>query len=58
MTCLREGLPVDQPVYDGAAWSALFELSHTSVTNRSAPQDFPDFTRGAWKTARSFDIAV
>lgn len=54
--CLRNGLPVDQPVYDGAAWSALFDLSDRSVRNRSAPQTFPDFTRDAWKTARSFTI--
>lgn len=54
--CLRGGLPVDQPVYDGAAWSALFDLSAKSVRNRSAPQSFPDFTRGAWKTAASFSI--
>ena len=58
VTCLRNGLPVDQPVYDGAAWSALFELSHRSVKSRSAPQSFPDFTRGAWKTAKPFDVAV
>lgn len=58
ITCLRNGLPVDQPVYDGASWSALFELSHKSVMKRSAPMSFPDFTRGAWKTAKSFDIVV
>lgn len=54
--CLRNGLPVDQPVYDGAAWSALFELSDRSVRNRSAPQDFPDFTRGGWRHAASYGI--
>lgn len=56
--CLRNGLPIDQPVYDGAAWSVLFDLTDRSVRNRSAAQDVPDFTRDAWKTARSFDIAV
>ena len=48
--CLRKGLPLDMSVYDLADWSAVAELSERSVRNRSAPQDFPDFTRGAWKT--------
>ncbi len=56
VTCLRNGLPVDQPVYDGAAWSVLFDLSDRSVRNRSAPQDIPDFTRGAWRWAEPFAI--
>ena len=56
ITCLRTGLPIDQPVYDGAAWSSLFDLSERSVKNRSAAQDIPDFTRGAWQSAPSFEI--
>lgn len=56
--CLRNGLPVDQPVYDGAAWSALFDLSDASIRQRSMPQAFPDFTRGAWERAASFEITV
>jgi hypothetical protein len=47
--CLREGAPMDMDVYDGAAWSAVSELSELSIARRGAPQDFPDFTRGAWK---------
>ena len=58
VACLRNGLPVDQPVYDGAAWSSLFELTDQSVRNRSAAQSVPDFTRGAWETAKSFEITV
>ena len=58
IACLREGLPVDQPVYDGASWSSLFDLTQRSVKNRSAAQDIPDFTRGGWQTAASFDIRV
>ena len=49
--CLRNGIALDQNVYDGAAWSAVFPLSHESVINRSKTMDFPDFTRGVWKTA-------
>jgi predicted dehydrogenase len=46
--CLRRGEPMDMDVYDGAAWSAISELSERSIAQRSAPQDVPDFTRGAW----------
>ena len=48
--CLREGLPMDMDVYDGAAWSVMSELSERSVANKSRPIDVPDFTRGRWKT--------
>ena len=48
--CLRKGLPLDTDVYDLASWCATGELSERSARNRSAAQDFPDFTRGAWKT--------
>lgn len=58
IACLRNGLPVDQPVYDGAAWSVLFDLTDKSARTRSTPQTIPDFTRGAWERAASFQIAV
>jgi predicted dehydrogenase len=48
--CLRNGLPLDQDVYDAAAWSAVVPLSEWSVLNRSNSVDVPDFTAGAWKT--------
>lgn len=47
--CLRNGLPLDQDVYDAAEWSAIIELSRKSVENHSMPVKAPDFTRGAWK---------
>ena len=47
---LRKGSPTDWNVYDAASWSVVFELSERSVANRSRPVDFPDFTRGKWKT--------
>ena len=50
--CLRNSLPLDMDVYDAAAWSAVTPLSIWSVANRSAPADFPDFTAGAWQTAK------
>lgn len=35
-------------VYDAAAWSAITPLSEASIAQNSAPQYFPDFTRGNW----------
>jgi predicted dehydrogenase len=54
--CLREGAPMDMDVYDGAAWSAISELSERSIAQRSAPQDVPDFTRGAWPARPHLEI--
>ncbi len=54
--CLRRGLPLDMTVYDGASWSCIVELSCNSVAKRAAAMDFPDFTRGAWKTAQPLGI--
>lgn len=45
----RTQTPVD--VYDSATWSVIVPLTGQSVASRSAPVDFPDFTRGKWKTA-------
>jgi predicted dehydrogenase len=47
--CLRNGLPLDQDVYDAAEWSSIVELSEKSVEYESTPIVVPDFTRGAWK---------
>ena len=49
VACLRAGLPLDQDVYDAAAWSAICELTERSVASRSAPVSIPDFTRGRWR---------
>jgi hypothetical protein len=48
--CLRTGSPTDFTVYDAADWSVIIALSEKSVANKSRPVDFPDFTRGHWKT--------
>ena len=47
--CLRNGLPLDQDVYDAAEWSAIVELSEQSMARQSMPIKVPDFTRGAWE---------
>lgn len=54
--CLRNGEPLDQNVYEGCYWSAVGPLSEASVAQNGAPQEFPDFTRGAWKTTKALDI--
>jgi hypothetical protein len=54
--CLRNGLPLDQDVYDGALWSSVAPLSEWSVANRSQSIDVPDFTCGSWKTNKPHDI--
>ena len=54
--CLREGLPTDMNVYDAAALSAVVHLSERSNARRSATMDFPDFTRGRWKTNAPLEI--
>ena len=54
--CLREGLPLDQNVYEGAFWSAVAPLSEASVAADGMPQDFPDFTRGAWPGSPPLDV--
>lgn len=56
--CLRNGLPLDQDVYDAASWSCVFPLSGTSVANKSKSIDVPDFTRGAWKSNKPHDMTL
>jgi hypothetical protein len=53
MECMQKGLAPDMDVYDAAAWSAPAPLSEDSVRLHSAPQPFPDFTRGRWKEKRA-----
>ncbi len=54
--CLQNGIALDNDVYDLAAWSAMVELTRKSVESGSRPVDCPDFTRGAWRTAKGFKI--
>ncbi len=54
--CLRNGLPLDQNVYEGCFWSAVSPLSESSVANDGTPQYFPDFTRGNWTDTEPLGI--
>ncbi len=56
VSCLRHGEPLDQDVYDAAAWSAVGPLSEKSIAGRSQSVDVPDFTRGRWKTSQPLGI--
>jgi hypothetical protein len=56
--CLRNGLPLDQDVYDAALWSSVFPLSEWSVANRSNSIDVPDFTSGSWQGNDPVDITL
>ena len=51
--CLRNGLPLDEDVYDAAEWSSIIELSEKSVANNSMPVKVPDFTRGDWQKLKT-----
>lgn len=48
--CLRQGTAMDSDVYDGAACTAVIMMSEQSIAQRSRSLDFPDFTRGAWRS--------
>ncbi|EOZ95148.1 Oxidoreductase, Gfo/Idh/MocA family [Indibacter alkaliphilus LW1] len=56
--CLRNGLPLDQDVYDAALWSAISPLSEWSVAHRSNSIDVPDFTGGSWKMNKPVEITL
>ena len=55
--CLRNSVPLDQNVYDAAAWSAVIPLSESSNADRGNSRDFPDFTRGAWETTPALGVS-
>jgi hypothetical protein len=56
--CLRNGLPLDQDVYDAALWSSITPLSEYSVANRSNAVDVPDFTRGSWQSNLPVNLSL
>ncbi|AEE48681.1 Gfo/Idh/MocA family protein [Haliscomenobacter hydrossis] len=56
--CLRNGLPLDQDVYDAASWSVIAPLSEQSVAKKGKTVDVPDFTRGAWKSNKPVSLSL
>jgi hypothetical protein len=55
--CLRNGLPLDQDVYDAALWSSIGPLSEKSVADQATIK-IPDFTGGAWEKNQPLDILL
>ena len=55
---LRNGLPLDQDVYDAALWSSVAPLSEKSVASRSRSMDIPDFTKGAYKINKPVNLTL
>ena len=54
--CLRNGEPLDQSVYDAAAWSVIGPISAESVADRGNSMAIPGFTRGAWRTTEPLPV--
>ena len=54
--CLRHGEPLDQNVYDAAAWSVIGAISAESIADRGNSKHIPDFTRGEWETTEPLAI--
>jgi len=58
IACRRNGLPLEQDVYDVAAWSSIVPLSAWSVANGSFPITVPDFTCGSYRTNAPLDLSM
>jgi len=48
--CIKRNRAFPLDVYDLASWYAITPLSERSIQQGGKPQQFPDFTKGAWKT--------
>lgn len=49
LEAIRTGRPAPVDACDAAAWSCIIPLSAASIRAGGAPQEIPDFTRGAWE---------
>jgi len=56
--CLRNGLSLDQDVYDAAEWSSIVALSQMSVLSDGEPVEIPDFTRGLWGELKTLSFCL
>ncbi len=56
--CLRNGLPLDQDVYDAASWSVVTPLSEWSVAHQSNGIEFPDFTNNNWEANQPMELTL
>ncbi|MDU1891236.1 MAG: Gfo/Idh/MocA family oxidoreductase [Dysgonomonas sp.] len=53
---IRNGSDTPIDVYDTVTWSIITKLTEESVSNKSRPVDFPDFTRGKWQIREPLKI--
>jgi predicted dehydrogenase len=53
---LAEKRVTDYDVYDSVTSSAIIPLTEMSLSKNSQSIDFPDFTRGKWKTRLPFEV--
>jgi hypothetical protein len=51
---VRSKTPLPLDIYDSVTMSAVIELSANSIKEGGSPVEFPDFTRGAWKTRKPY----
>ena len=54
---LKAGEEMAIDVYDAAAWMCITCLSEESIREGGMPKAIPDFTKGAYKTRPSLDVA-
>ena len=54
---LRENKLPDWDVYDSVTSGAISPVTEASVAGRGKPIDFPDFTKGKWKTRPQIDLS-
>jgi len=57
VTALRENRLPDWDVYDSVTSSAISPITEASVAQRGKPVEFPDFTKGKWKTNPKITLA-
>lgn len=53
---VREKKPMPIDVYDAVSWMCVTALSEQSIAGGGARVEFPDFTRGKYKTRKTVDV--
>ncbi len=54
--CVQNKLPMPIDVYDACSWMVVTALSAQSIAGGNIPVEFPDFTRGQYKTRKTVDV--
>ena len=53
--CIKYKKPMPIDVYDAVTWMSITALSEESIAKGCVPVEFPDFTRGKYKTRKTVD---